>query len=114
MPTRNRKPTEFVATVIKPPRNTPPKRQKAKKLIRPVKLESSPSKTSSKTWVNFIKSFGSPSPKTKKKTPNNFTNNNKEINKRLNEAIKRANQNTSPPTKKPKSRRENKPLKRLF
>ena len=108
------KPTEFVATVTQPPRNTPPKRQRAKKLMRPVELKESPSKTLSKTWVNFIKSLGSPSPKTKKKTPNNFTNNNKEINKRLNEAIKRANQNTSPPTKKPKSRRENKPLKRLF
>jgi len=106
------KPTEYVATVTQPPRNTPPKRQEAKKLMRPVKLKESPSKTLSKTWVNFIKSFGSPSPK--KKTPNNFTNNNKEINKRLNEAIKRANQNTSPPTKKSKSRRENKPLKRLF
>jgi len=106
------KPTEFVATVTQPPRNTPIKRQKAKKLMRPVELKESPSKS----FINFIKSFGSPSPKTKtkKKTPNNFTNNNKEINKRLNEAIKRANQNTSPPTKKSKSRRENKPLKRLF
>ncbi len=102
------KPTEFVATVIKPKRNTPIKRQKAKKLIKPVELEPSPTKS----FIKFIKSFGSPSPK--KKTPNNFTNNNKEINKRLNEAIKRANQNTSPPTKKSKSRRENKPLKRLF
>jgi len=102
------KPTEFVATVTQPKRNTPIKRQKAKKLMRPVELKESPSKS----FINFIKSFGSPSPK--KKTPNNFTNNNKEINKRLNEAIKRANQNTSPPTKKPKSRRENKPLKRLF
>jgi hypothetical protein len=106
------KPTEYVATVTKPKRNTPIKRQKAKELIRPVKLESSPSKS----FINFIKSFGSPSPKTKtkKKTPNNFTNNNKEINKRLNEAKKQANQNTSPQTKKSKSRRENKPLKILF
>jgi hypothetical protein len=104
------KPTEFVATVTQPKRNTPIKRQKAKKLIKPVKLEESPLKS----FKNFIKSFGSPSPKTKKKTPNNFTNNNKEINKRLNEAKKQANQNTSPPTKKSKSRRENKPLKRLF
>jgi len=106
------KPTEYVATVTQPKRNTPIKRQKAKELIRPVKLESSPSKS----FINFIKSFGSPSPKTKtkKKTSNNFTNNNKEINKRLNEAKKQANQNTSPQTKKSKSRRENKPLKILF
>jgi|TARA_X000001036_G_scaffold427011_1_gene455104 hypothetical protein len=106
------KPTEYVATVTQPKRNTPIKRQKAKELIRPVKLESSPSKS----FINFIKSFGSPSPKTKtkKKTSNNFTNNNKEINKRLNEAKKQANQNTSPRTKKSKSRRENKPLKILF
>ena len=110
MPTRNRKPIEFVATVTKPKRTTPIKRQKAKELIRPVKLESSPSKS----FINFIKSFGSPSPKTKKKTPINFTNNNKEINNRLNEAKKQANQNTSPRTKKSKSRRENKPLKILF
>ena len=102
------KPTEFVATVTKSKRNTPIKRQKAKELIRPVKLEESPTKS----LKNFIKSFGSPSPK--KKTPNNFTNNNKEINKRLNEAKKQANQNTSPRTKKSKSRRENKPLKILF
>ena len=102
------KPTEYVATVTEPPRNTPIKRQKAKKLMRPVELKESPSKS----FINFIKSFGSPSPK--KKTPNNFTDNNKEINKRLNEAKKQANQNTSPPTKKSKSRRENKPLKRLF
>jgi len=102
------KPTEYVATVTEPPRNTPIKRQKAKKLMRPVELKESPSKS----FINFIKSFGSPSPK--KKTPNNFTNNNKKINKRLNEAKKQANQNTSPPTKKSKSRRENKPLKRLF
>ena len=100
--------TEFVATVKKPNRSTPIKRQKAKELIRPVKLEESPTKSNK----NFIKSFGSPSPK--KKTPNNFTNNNKEINKRLNEAKKQANQNTSPRTKKSKSRRENKPLKILF
>ena len=106
------KPTEYVATVTQPKRNTPIKRQKAKELIRPVKLESSPSKS----LIKFIKSFGSPSPKTKtkKKTSNNFTNNNKEINKRLNEAKKQANQNTSPRTKKSKSRRENKPLKILF
>lgn len=106
------KPTEFVAKVTQPKRNTPIKRQKAKELIRPVKLESSPSKS----FINFIKSFGSPSPKTKtkKKTSNNFTNNNKEINKRLNEAKKQANQNTSPLKKKSKSRRENKPLKILF
>ena len=102
------KPTEFVATVTKSKRNTPIKRQKAKELIRPVKLEESPTKS----LKNFIKSFGSPSPK--KKTPNNFTNNNKEINKRLNEAKKQANQNTPPRTKKSKSRRENKPLKILF
>ena len=102
------KPTEFVATVTQPPRNTPIKRREAKKLMRPVELKESPSKS----FINFIKSFGSPSPK--KKTPNNFTNNNKKINKRLNEAKKQANQNTSPPTKKSKSRRENKPLKRLF
>lgn len=104
------KPTEFVAKVTQPKRNTPPKRQRAKKLMTPVELKESPSKS----FINFIKSFGSPSPKTKKKTPNNFTNNNKEINKRLNEAKKQANQNTSPRTKKSKSRRENKPLKILF
>ena len=108
MPTRNRKPTEFVATVKKPNRSTPIKRQKAKELIRPVEIEESPTKS----FIKFIKSFGSPSPK--KKIPNNFTNNNKEINKRLNEAKKQANQNTSPLVKKSKSRRENKPLKRLF
>mgnify|MGYP001202768901 FL=1 len=104
------KPTEFVAKVTQPKRNTPPKRQRAKKLMTPVELKESPSKS----FINFIKSFGSPSPKTKKKTSNNFTNNNKEINKRLNEAKKQANQNTSPRTKKSKSRRENKPLKILF
>ena len=104
------KPTEFAAKVTQPKRNTPPKRQRAKKLMTPVELKESPSKS----FINFIKSFGSPSPKTKKKTSNNFTNNNKEINKRLNEAKKQANQNTSPRTKKSKSRRENKPLKILF
>ncbi len=63
--------TEFVATVTQPKRNTPIKRQKAKELIRPVKLEESPTKS----LKNFIKSFGSPSPK-------------KKNNKRLNEAKK--------------------------
>tara|TARA_Y100000741_G_scaffold363185_1_gene350844 strand:- start:1244 stop:1558 length:315 start_codon:yes stop_codon:yes gene_type:complete len=102
------KPTEFVATVIKPKRNTPIKRQKAKKLIKPVELEPSPTKS----FIKFIKSFGSPSPK--KKTPNNFTNNNKEINKRLNEAKKQANKYTSPLVKKRANLKVNKPLKRLF
>ena len=63
--------TEFVATVKKPNRSTPIKRQKAKELIRPVILEESPTKS----LKNFIKSFGSPSPK-------------KKNNKRLNEAKK--------------------------
>ena len=103
------KPTEFVATVTQPNRNTPIKRQKAKKLMRPVELKESPSKS----IINFIKSaFGSPSPK--KKTTNNFTNNNKEINKRLNEAKKQANKYTSPLVKKRANLKVNKPLKRLF
>lgn len=100
--------TEFVATVKKPNRSTPIKRQKAKELIRPVKLEESPTKS----LKNFIKSFGSPSPK--KKTPNNFTDNNKEINKRLNEAKKQANKYASPLVKKRANLKVNKPLKRLF
>ena len=66
---KKRKITEFVASVKKPNRDTPIKRQKAKKLIRPVKLEESHNQK------NFIKSFGSPSP-------------NKKNNKRLNEAKK--------------------------
>ena len=69
--------TEFVATVKKPNRSTPIKRRKAKELIRPVKLEESPTKS----LKNFIKSFGSPSPK--KKTPNNFTDNKTEMEKRF-------------------------------
>ena len=104
------KPTEFVAKVTQPKRNTPPKRQRAKKLMTPVELKESPSKS----FINFIKSFGSPSPKTKKKTSNNFTNNNKEINKRLNEAKKQANKYTSPLVKKRANLKVNKPLKRLF
>ena len=100
--------TEFVATVKKPNRSTPIKRRKAKELIRPVKLEESPTKS----LKNFIKSFGSPSPK--KKTPNNFTDNNKEINKRLNEAKKQANKYASPLVKKRENLKVNKPLKRLF
>ena len=69
MPKKRKATTEFVASVIKPNRDTPIKRQKAKKLIRPVKLKESPNQK------NFIKSFGSPSPK-------------KKNNKRLNEAKK--------------------------
>ena len=61
--------TEFVASVKKPNRDTPIKRQKAKKLIRPVKLKESPNQK------NFIKYLKSPTPK-------------KKNNKRLNEAKK--------------------------
>lgn len=61
--------TEFVASVKKPPRNTPKKRREAKKLIRPVELKESPNQK------NFIKYLKSPTPK-------------KKNNKRLNEAKK--------------------------
>jgi hypothetical protein len=69
MPKKIKKTTEFVASVTEPNRDTPKKRQKAKKLIKPVQLKESPNQQ------NFINSLKSPSP-------------NKKNNKRLNEAKK--------------------------
>ena len=47
---KKRKITEFVASVKQPNRDTPIKRQKANKLIRPVKLKESPNQ---KNFINF-------------------------------------------------------------
>ena len=69
MPKKRKATTEFVSSVIKPNRDTPIKRQKAKELIKAVKLEESPNQK------NFIKYLKSPTPK-------------KKNNKRLNEAKK--------------------------
>jgi len=65
--------TEFVASVKKPNRDTPIKRQKAKELIKAVKLEESPNQK------NFIKYLKSPTPK-KKITNDLMKRKNKQIN----------------------------------